>query len=251
MRAIFTRRARLTGIVFSILFCGAAASAAAQDILTDPRPPKPTEKRPPTNRKPRRAPQAVQTAPLGRPLEFQWWLLKTDNDGKKKKADIGSIAAKDRFLLSIKIVEDGYLYVIRQPSPDADGNLIFPSKYYNRGEDRVRKDDEFILPDCSNTPINMLPSVTNERLIVILSRKPIRDLPPPAVGSLAWTVKKNVILGLRNAPGQQPSAEGSGKTENTYFMEANSVNIEKIIETLAIINGARVVKVDTATVAAN
>jgi hypothetical protein len=34
-------------------------------------------------------------------------------------------------------------------------------------------------------------------------------------------------------------------------MEANSVNTDKIIETLAIINGARVVKVDTASVAAN
>lgn len=248
MRANFIGRVMLSRLFGVVVLCGLLFSqAVAQDPCDNPnvwcgpekkKSQKPATTRPATNRKPRRA------APLGKPLQFQWELLKIDNDGKKNLVSIGNISSLDRFLLSIRIVENGYLYVIRQPSPEGDGRLIFPSKYYNRGDNRVLRGDEFILPDCSNSPISMLPSVANERLIVILSRKPISDLQ-------LYPVTKNVILGLRNAPGQQPSVRGVGETLNTYFMEANSVNTEKIIETLVILNGARVVKVDTGTVATN
>lgn len=238
----------LAGLFWGVVMCGLMFSqAAAQDDCNDPnvicrdRKPKPTPSptRTNTNRRRQPPPPRRPVKPV-EPLEFEWWVMKSDNESRKRPVNITELnSARDRYVLSVRVVEDGHLYVIHQPSEGSKGTLLYPSKYYNRGEDRVQKGDEFILPDCSNPVLSLpQPTVVGETMMVILSRRPIKELQtrPTPTGRVA-TIEASVITALRNTPGQQPSYLGAlDKDKHIFYMEAISPQTDLIVETLSISN---------------
>lgn len=259
----------LVGLFWAVVMCGLMFSqAAAQDDCNNPnvlcgkntkKPPTPTPTRTPTRtpniRRPR--PPVSRAAQPAATLQFQWGLLKIDDSGMRKFVSINDIyAPRDRLLLSVKVLQNGYLYVIRHPASDRDGIVIFPSRHYNRGENRVQVGDEVVLPDYSNRAVACWlspppPSVGSETVTVILSRKPIRHLPNHASAAVTnrVTVRGSVISEILNAPKQQQSVPGGGVDYNTYFIESTE-NSERIVETLTI-DSAGTIKVAAMTAATN
>lgn len=221
MWAGYTRRLVLVGLLGWGVMCGFVLShtAAQQDdcknnpaVWCGPnrnKAPAPGPARTPsTNRRPR--PVAAQPAPRPAvPLELHWWLLKGDGRGAWKPVSIGDdrarevISIEDTFLpsdqlrLAVRAEQDGYLYVIHQPSPQGDGRLLFPSRYYKSAEGSVRKGQTFYLPDGLASPtawLSLPTPVASETIRLVLSRERIREL--QHTGEEVVNVKKELIESL-------------------------------------------------------
>lgn len=234
----------LTGLVFAFVLCGLSAGrASAQDGWGDPvkikrQPQAPS--RTPAPRQRRRVAATVQRAPL---LTVQWRLLKFTDDGLRKVVNASdAFSPQDRLVFAVKTNQNGYLYIVRQPAPDSDGLLLFPSRHYNNGRNYVRKDQEFILPsDCTDFAVpcwfSLSPPAGKEAVTLIFSRDEIRELPgyAPPTGPL-MSVQSRVINDLRVASQQQlQRIPGVLSDRNTIWVRnTNAENNEEIIETLTL-----------------
>lgn len=254
MRAFFThrRRAFVAGLFFvAALLCGPhAGEAFAQnrwdDTVVIKRAPAPPTRRPGPGPRPLRRP-ATQRVAL---LTLQWRLLKFTDDGLRKVVSVDdTFSPQDRLVLSVKANQNGYLYIIRQPSADGDGRLLFPSRYYNGGSNLVRKNQEFVLPsDCADFAapcwFSLPPSAAKETLTLIFSRDRIEELPnqaPPAGGVM--TVGARIVSRLLDVSAQRlQRIPGVLTDRNTVWVRnTNAENNEEVIETLTL-NGATVTK---------
>lgn len=255
MRTVFTLRRRdlVAGLFFvAALLCGPlAGEAVAQNRWDDPvvirRMPSAPNRRP-APRQPRRTAPAMQRAAL---LTLQWRLLKFTDDGLRKVVSADeTFSPQDRLVLSVKPNQNGYLYIVRQPSADGDARLLFPSRYYNGGGNYVRKNQEFVLPsDCSDFAapcwFSLPPSAANERLTLIFSRDRIEELPnqAPLTGG-AMFVRGRLISGLLGASEQQlqriPGVLADRHT--VWVRNTNAENNEEIIETLTLNGGGGATK---------
>ena len=89
-------------------------------------------------------------------LAAQLRLLTVDKEGKETEVNpIAAFTPNDRLRMSIKANQSGYLYVIRQSAPEADGEIIFPTTLVNNGSNLVKADTEYVLP--SNCPKEYVP----------------------------------------------------------------------------------------------
>ena len=89
-------------------------------------------------------------------LAAQLRLLNVDKEGKETEVNpIAAFTPNDRLRMSIKANQSGYLYVIRQSAPEADGEIIFPTTLVNNGSNLVKADTEYVLP--SNCPKEYVP----------------------------------------------------------------------------------------------
>lgn len=89
-------------------------------------------------------------------LAAQLRLLSVDKDGKEfEVAPFVAFTPNDRLRLSVKANQTGYLYVIRQASPEADGEIIFPTRLVNNGSNLIKANVEYILP--RNCPAEYVP----------------------------------------------------------------------------------------------
>ncbi len=89
-------------------------------------------------------------------LAAQLRLLTVDKDGRESEVNpLAAFTPNDRLRLSIKANQRGYLYIIRQASPEADGEIIFPTTLVNGGSNYVAANTEYILP--SNCPKEYVP----------------------------------------------------------------------------------------------
>lgn len=253
MQTVFIRlfRAGAVGLVFWLVLCGVpTARTFAQDIWKPKK--EITIREKPVPATPGRRPlrprrERVQRATL---LTVQWQLRKFTEDGLRKLVSIGdTFSPQDRLLLSVKVNQSGYLYIIRQPSADNDGQLLFPSRYYNGGRNHVREDQEFVLPsDCSDfgAPcwFSLPPSAAKETLTLIFSRDRIPELPNQASPTGGTTmVGARVVSRLLDASAQKlQRIPGVLADRNTVWVRnTNAENNEEVIETLTI-NGAGVTK---------
>lgn len=90
------------------------------------------------------------------PLAVQLRLLTVDEDGKETEIDpYSKFTTSDRLRLSLKTNQRGYLYVIRQSSPDSDGEIIFPNPLVNNGSNYIAANKDYTLP--SNCPKEITP----------------------------------------------------------------------------------------------
>ncbi len=254
MRVFFThrRRAFVAGLFFvAALLCGShAGEAFAQnrwdDTVVIKRAPVAPTRRPGPGPRPLRRP-ATQRVAL---LTLQWRLLKFTDDGLRKVVSVDdTFSPQDRLVLSVKANQNGYLYIVRQPSADGDGRLLFPSRHYNGGSNLVRKNQEFVLPsDCADFAapcwFSLPPSAAKETLTLIFSRDRIEELPnqaPPTGGVM--TVGARIVSRLLDVSAQRlQRIPGVLTDRNTVWVRnTNAENNEEVIETLTL-NGATVTK---------
>lgn len=239
-----------------VLGGGLPQPAAAQDIWKPKTKttPTPTRTPPPGRRRPRPS-RRESPPPATTLLTVQGQFHKfTEEDGVRKLVSSGdTFSPQDMLQFSIKVNQNGFLYVILQRTPDGDGQLLFPSKYHNGGNSFVKEDQEFLLPsDCDgfNVPcwFKLSPSTREEKLTIIFSRKRVDSLPaqvarnePPAV------VPAQVLSRLVAASAQQLRrtdgirVAGVQDDRNTFWVtNDNEKNNEEIIYTMTLKGGGNV-----------
>ncbi|HLM62214.1 MAG TPA: hypothetical protein VK308_15525 [Pyrinomonadaceae bacterium] len=122
-------------------------------------------------------------------LAVQLKLMMVNRDGSESEVNpLATFTPNDRLRLSIKANQRGYLYVIRQKSPEAEGEIIFPSSVVNNGKNLISANYEYVIPkncpkeiianarDCALTlfPYDESPQ---EYFTLIFTRDQLVDLP--------------------------------------------------------------------------
>jgi len=115
-------------------------------------------KKPTTSVRTKNAPKPVSRrieVPL---LAIQLKLMMVNKDGSETEVNpFSTFTPKDRLRLSVKANQRGYLYIIRQKSPEADGEIIFPTTLVNGGRNLISANYEYILP--TNCPKDIVPDL--------------------------------------------------------------------------------------------
>lgn len=90
-------------------------------------------------------------------LAIQLKLLMVNRDGSESEVNpVASFTPNDRLRLSVKANQRGFLYIIRQKSPEEDGEIIFPTTLVNSGKNLVAANYEYVIP--ANCPKEMIPN---------------------------------------------------------------------------------------------
>ncbi len=90
-------------------------------------------------------------------MALQLRLLLVNKDGSESEVNPqATFTPNDRLRLSVKANQRGFLYIIRQQSPETAGEIIFPSKLVNNGNNLVSANYEYVLP--MNCPKNIVPN---------------------------------------------------------------------------------------------
>ncbi len=122
-------------------------------------------------------------------LAVQLKLLLVNKDGSESEVNpLATFTPNDRLRLSVKANQRGYLYIIRQKSPDEDGEIIFPTTLANNGKHLVSANYEYVIP--SNCPKDIIPNLRDcaltlfpysespkEYFTIIFTRDQLVDLP--------------------------------------------------------------------------
>lgn len=125
-------------------------------------------------------------------LAVQLRLLLVNKDGSESEFNpLASFTPNDRLRLSVKANQRGYLYIIRQKSPEEEGEIIFPSTIVNGGKNLISANYEYVLP--TNCPKNVIPNprdcaltlfpyseAPKEYFTLIFTRDQLVDLPDAA-----------------------------------------------------------------------
>ncbi len=250
MREVFIRhvRAALTGLVFVFLLCGVLAGTAVAQRTSpnvwEERTPKPATPTPTSRPGRRPAPRTTPPAQRNPLLTVKWRLLKFTNDGLRKAVSVDdTFTSQDRLLLEVNASQNGYLYIIRQPAADRDGQLLFPSRYYNGGRNYVRADQDVVLPSaCADFTVpcwfSLAPPDGKEIITLVLSRSEIKELPNSIspTAAAAPGVSSRVIAQLL-AGSQQRLQRRAGVLDDRYTVWVENINAEnnqEIIETLTL-----------------
>ena len=89
-------------------------------------------------------------APL---LSLQWWLMTRGRDCHPQEFDSkAAFAVDDMVRIGISVNQSGFLYVVLENKPGADGTLIYPDPRINRGSNSVRRNTPVILPSSCPSP---------------------------------------------------------------------------------------------------
>ena len=133
-------------------------------------------------------------------LAVQMRLLKVKQDGPAVETNpVTQFYADDRLRLAITANQSGYLTIIRQANPGADGEILFPTSLLNDGANYVQANKEFVVP--SNCPAGVkswdcayvVPQTAGTEIFtVIFSRDLILDLPENAT-TAAGAIKAELI----------------------------------------------------------
>ena len=98
-------------------------------------------------------------------LAVQLKLLMVNRDGSESEVNpLATFTPNDRLRLSIKANQRGYLYVIRQKSPEAEGEIIFPSSVVNGGKNLISANYEYVIPN--HCPKDVIPNPRDCALVL-------------------------------------------------------------------------------------
>ena len=90
-------------------------------------------------------------------MALQLRLMLVNKDGSESEVNsLATFTPNDRLRMSVKANQRGFLYIIRQQSPEADGEIIFPSRLVNNGNNLVSANYEYVLP--TNCPKSIIPN---------------------------------------------------------------------------------------------
>lgn len=187
-------------------------------------------------------------------LAAQLRLLNVNSEGFETEVNpIAAFMDTDRLRLSIKANQSGYLYVIRQSSPEAEGEIIFPTTLVNNGSNLVRANIEYVLP--SNCPKEFAPTerecslelmkfadAPQEFFTLIFTRDSLVDLPNDAkktrvsLANLmsAGKLPSETLVSLIEDSGQDLVAQQGDSEHAVRIVNINPKDNEEIIETFVI-----------------
>lgn len=187
-------------------------------------------------------------------LAAQLRLLSVDKEGKETEVNpIAAFTTNDRLRMSIKANQTGYLYVIRQASPEADGEIIFPTTLVNNGSNLVKANIEYVLP--RNCPVEYVPeprdcaltlfpydSAPQEYFTLIFTRDSLVDLPNDVKNSRvslanlmsAGKIESKTMVDLIDDSGQDLVSQQGDTPFAMRIVNINPKDNEEIIETFVL-----------------
>jgi hypothetical protein len=187
-------------------------------------------------------------------LAAQLRLLTVDKEGKETEVNpIAAFTPNDRLRMSIKANQSGYLYVIRQASPEADGEIIFPTTLVNNGSNLVKANVEYVLP--RNCPVEYVPEPREcaltlfpydqspqEYFTLIFTRDSLIDLPNDVKntrGSLtnlmsAGKIEAKTLIALIEDSGEDLISQQGDTPFAMRIVNINPKDNEEIIETFVL-----------------
>jgi len=203
-----------------------------------------------TNRPVKKVVKTVQV-PL---LAVQLQLLTVNEENKETGIDpVLRFTPDNRLRMSIKANQTGYLYVIRQLSPEADGEIIFPTMLVNNGSNLVKANIEYVLPrncpasyvanprDCALT---LLPSDDSqeEYFTLIFTRDSLVDLPNDVKNTRvslanlmsAGKISAKTMIDLIEDSGQDLISQQGDTPFAMRIVNINPKDNEEIIETFVL-----------------
>ncbi len=203
-----------------------------------------------TNRPVKKVVRTVQV-PL---LAAQLRLLSVDKDGKEVEvAPFVAFTPNDRLRMSIKANQTGYLYVIRQASPESDGEIIFPTTLVNNGSNLVKANVEYVLP--RNCPVEYVPEPRDcalqllpyeqspqEFFTLIFTRDSLIDLPNDVKNTRvslanlmsAGKISSKTMIDLIEDSGQDLVSQQGDTPYAMRIVNINPKDNEEIIETFVL-----------------
>jgi hypothetical protein len=187
-------------------------------------------------------------------LAAQLRLLSVDKEGKETEVNpIAAFTTNDRLRMSIKANQTGYLYVIRQASPEADGEIIFPTTLVNNGSNLVKANIEYVLP--RNCPVEYVPEPRDcaltlfpydqspqEYFTLIFTRDSLVDLPNDVKNSRvslanlmsAGKIESKTMVDLIEDSGQDLVSQQGDSPFAMRIVNINPKDNEEIIETFVL-----------------
>ncbi|HEY8560308.1 MAG TPA: DUF4384 domain-containing protein [Pyrinomonadaceae bacterium] len=187
-------------------------------------------------------------------LAAQLRLLNVDKDGAETEVNpIAAFTTNDRLRMSIKANQTGYLYVIRQASPEADGEIIFPTTLVNNGSNLVKANVEYVLP--RNCPAEYVPaprdcalqlfpyeSAPQEFFTLIFTRDSLVDLPNDVKNTRvslanlmsAGKIGAKTMIDLIEDSGQDLVSQQGDTPFAMRIVNINPKDNEEIIETFVL-----------------
>lgn len=187
-------------------------------------------------------------------LAIQLRLLLVNKDGSESEFNpMASFTPNDRLRLSVKANQRGYLYIIRQKSPEEDGEIIFPSAIVNGGKNLISANYEYVIPN--NCPKDAVPNrrdcaltlfpydeAAKEYFTLIFTRDQLVDLPDDAKNSrvslknLMTTGKfpTKTLIDLIEDSKQDLVSQGGDTPFGVRIVNQNLNDNEEIIETFVL-----------------
>ncbi len=187
-------------------------------------------------------------------LAAQLRLLTVDSEGRENEVNpIAAFTPNDRLRMSIKANQSGYLYVIRQASPEADGEIIFPTTLVNNGSNLVKANTEYVLP--SNCPKEYVPEprecaltlfpydqAPQEYFTLIFTRDSLVDLPSDVKNTRvsltnlmsAGKIGAKTLIDLIDDSGEDLISQQGDTPFAMRIVNINPKDNEEIIETFVL-----------------
>ena len=187
-------------------------------------------------------------------LAAQLRLLSVDKEGAEAEvAPFVAFTPNDRLRMSIKANQTGYLYVIRQASPEADGEIIFPTTLVNNGSNLVKANVEYVLP--RNCPAEYVPEprdcaltlfpyedAPQEFFTLIFTRDSLVDLPNDVKNTRvslanlmsAGKINAKTMIDLIEDSGQDLVSQQGDTPYAIRIVNINPKDNEEIIETFVL-----------------
>ena len=187
-------------------------------------------------------------------LAAQLRLLTVDKQGQETEVNpIAAFTPNDRLRMSIKANQSGYLYVIRQAAPEADGEIIFPTTLVNNGSNLVKANIEYVLP--RNCPLEYVPeprdcaltlfpydSAPQEYFTLIFTRDSLVDLPNDVKNTRvslanllsAGKIEAKTLIDLIEDSGQDLISQQGDTPFAMRIVNINPKDNEEIIETFVL-----------------
>lgn len=187
-------------------------------------------------------------------MALQLRLMLVNKDGSESEVNPqATFTPNDRLRLSVKANQRGFLYIIRQKSPEADGEIIFPTKLVNNGNNLVSANYEYVLP--TNCPKNIIANprdcaltlfsykeAPQEFFTLIFSRDQLVGLPDDvknvrvSLDSLmsAGKMKASDLINLIEDSNQDLVAQTGDTQFAVRIVNVNEKDNEEIIETFVL-----------------
>lgn len=187
-------------------------------------------------------------------LAAQLRLLTVDKDGKEVETNpLAAFTPGDRLRLSIKTNQRGYLYIVRQMSPDSDGEIIFPTTLVNNGSNYVAANTEYVIPrgcpteyapdprDCA-LRLATFDDAPQEYFTLIFTRDSLVDLPNDVKNTRvslanlmsAGKLEANTLVDLIDDSGQDLVSQQGDTPYAIRIVNINAKDNEEIIETFVL-----------------
>jgi len=200
------------------------------------------------------APKTAAKKFQGQLLAVQLKLILVNKDGSESEVNpLATFTPNDRLRLSVKANQRGFLYIIRQKSPEQDGEIIFPTTLVNSGKNLVSANYEYILP--TNCPKDIIPVARDcaltlfpyeespkEYFTLIFTRDQLVDLPDDVKNTrvniknlmTAGKLPTKILIDLIEDSNQDLVAQTGDSPFGVRIVNQNPNDNEEIIETFIL-----------------